>query len=75
MHSSNIKQDPGSGVAYTMPTGDGGDYTLIKNGDDAIGGMLDISPKVFNGSPECWFTFLPPSPPAANARCYCTVYR
>ena len=75
MHSSNIKQDLGPGVAYTMPTGDGDDYTFITNGDDTIGGMLDISPKVFNGSAECWFTFLPPSSSAANARCYCTLYR
>ena len=41
-----------------MPMPDGAAYTMIKNGEDVIGGMLDISGKEFEGIPACWFTYI-----------------
>ncbi len=34
------------------------DYVLIKNGDDVIGGMMDINGPGFEGVPENWFTYI-----------------
>ena len=46
------------GWSYDIMPSPEGDYTLIKNGDEVIGGMMDINGPMFEGVPENWFTYI-----------------
>ena len=42
-----------------MPMGDMyGTYTIIKSGDDMVGGMFKMDGAMFEGQPESWFTYV-----------------
>jgi predicted enzyme related to lactoylglutathione lyase len=42
-----------------MPMGDVyGTYTIIKSGEDQVGGMFEMTGAMFNGMPEGWFTYV-----------------
>jgi predicted enzyme related to lactoylglutathione lyase len=41
-----------------MPMGEGGTYWVCKDGDQPVGGILDMSPPDFEGLPPQWFSYL-----------------
>ena len=43
-----------------MPMGDDmyGNYTIIKMGDQMVGGMFPINAPMFDGQPETWFSYV-----------------
>lgn len=42
-----------------MPMGEMyGTYTIIKSGDEMVGGMFEMKGKDFDGQPEAWFTYV-----------------
>ncbi len=41
-----------------MPMDGGGTYWLAKMGDEAVGGIFDISGKDYDGVPESWMSYI-----------------
>ncbi len=41
-----------------MAMANGGTYTMIRQGDDMVGGMMMMEGEMFEGMPEHWFAYI-----------------